>query len=124
MAAADDGPAPLARAAVDADCLTDDGEVDRRNCPDPALVAADRAVSRAYRQAMRAGIPPEALEDQRNHWRTIRQYAAGRSRGSLLEAYRANADELEEMAAAASGDPAPDDRFLAYPGPPPPRFDR
>jgi hypothetical protein len=66
---------------------------------DPAVVAADREMAAAYRQAQQAGVPAQALRADRQAWRTTdRAAAAERSRGALLNAYR---DHIEDLLDAA-----------------------
>jgi uncharacterized protein YecT (DUF1311 family) len=94
-------PAPQAYprlAAVDGPCAGG-GRAAEMVCSDPDLSAADRALNRAYRRAMRSGaIPPEQLRADQQDWLAAREDAARRSPGALARIYDRRIDELNRLA--------------------------
>jgi uncharacterized protein YecT (DUF1311 family) len=67
-------------------------------CADPDLSAADRELNRAYRRAMRAGVPQEQLRQEQRDWLAIREDAARRSPRAVASVYDQRIDELNQIA--------------------------
>jgi uncharacterized protein YecT (DUF1311 family) len=70
-------------------------------CSDPALAAADRELSRAYRRALRAGVDPAWLGRDQQDWRAIREDAARHSRRAVANIYDQRIQELDQFAASS-----------------------
>ena len=71
-------------------------------CSDPALGAAERQLSRAYRQAEAAGVPPETLERQQRRWLAARANAAREAPWAVHDIYLARIAELHDQTRHAS----------------------
>lgn len=71
-------------------------------CADPSLGAADRQLSRAYRQAQAAGVSAERLERQQQRWLTARANAARQAPWAVHDIYLARIAELQDQTREAS----------------------
>jgi hypothetical protein len=71
-------------------------------CADPSLGAADRQLSRAYRQAQAAGVSSERLERQQQRWLTARANAARQAPWAVHDIYLARIAELQDQTREAS----------------------
>ncbi|MBS0331761.1 MAG: DUF1311 domain-containing protein [Proteobacteria bacterium] len=96
-------PPQYAGRAAQGPCADARGLADQMVCADPRLAAADRELARAYRRALQAGAPPEALRRDQREWLADREDAARRSPRALAEAYDQRIDELEDVAADGPG---------------------
>jgi len=98
-------PAPLAAPPVATDpCQAVRGRAAHMVCADPDLAAADRELHRAYRRALRSGVPPEQLRDEQDDWLAIREDAARRSPRAVASIYEQRIHELDRIA-DEDGDP-------------------
>jgi len=70
-------------------------------CADPSLNAADRQLSRAYRQAQAAGVPEERLQRQQQRWLAARANAARQAPWAVHDIYLARIAELQDQTRAA-----------------------
>ena len=104
---ADPAPAPRSDpradyprlAAIEGACAGGGGRAAQMVCSDPDLSAADRALNRAYRRAMRSGAaPPDDLRADQQDWLAIREDAARRSPDALARVYDQRIDELNQLA--------------------------
>ena len=105
VAAASPPPARTTAAKASTRCASPDpGEA--LACSDPALGAAERQLSRAYRQAEAAGVPPETLERQQRRWLAARANAARKAPWAVHDIYLARIAELQDQTrqAAAADD--------------------
>jgi uncharacterized protein YecT (DUF1311 family) len=92
-------PAPPAQAAREDACASARTRAEAMICADPDLVAADRALNRAYRRALRSGaVSPQDLRADQRDWLGIREDAARRSPGAVADVYEQRIDELNRMA--------------------------
>lgn len=74
-------------------------------CTDPALSAAERQLTRAYRQAQAAGVPEERLQRQQQRWLAARANAARQAPWAVHDIYLARIAELQDQTrVAAEGD--------------------
>jgi len=96
------GPLPAPPVAADP-CQASRGAA-HMVCADPDLAAADRELNRAYRRALRSGVPPEQLRDEQRDWLAIREDAARRSPRAVAGIYEQRIDELNRIA-DDGGDP-------------------
>jgi colicin import membrane protein len=69
---------------------------------DQALVAAERQLSRAYRQAEAAGVPSEVLERQQRRWLAARANAARKAPWAVRDIYLARIAELQDLTRQAA----------------------
>jgi uncharacterized protein YecT (DUF1311 family) len=72
-------------------------------CADPDLAAADREMGRAYRRALRAGVPPEQLRADQRDWLAAREEAAHRSSGAVASVYDQRIEELNQLSEDGPG---------------------
>jgi uncharacterized protein YecT (DUF1311 family) len=70
-------------------------------CADPSLGAADRQLSRAYRQARAAGVSDDRLQRQQQRWLAARSAAAREAPWAVHDVYLARIAELNGMAREA-----------------------
>jgi uncharacterized protein YecT (DUF1311 family) len=73
-------------------------------CADPRLAEADRALNRAYRRALAAGVPQGFLRSEQRDWLGVREDAARRSPRAVASVYAQRIDELNAMADDARRD--------------------
>lgn len=66
-------------------------------CADPSLAAADRQLSRAYREAEAAGVPAWQLKQQQQRWLAARAAAAREAPWAVHDVYLARIAELNDM---------------------------
>ena len=66
-------------------------------CADPGLGAADRQMSRAYRQAEAAGVPTSELRQQQSRWLAARAAAAREAPWAVRDVYQARIAELNDL---------------------------
>lgn len=66
-------------------------------CADPSLSAADRQLSRAYRDAEAAGVPGWQLKQQQQRWLAARAAAAREAPWAVHDVYLARIAELHDM---------------------------
>jgi hypothetical protein len=71
-------------------------------CADPSLSAADRELSRAYREAQAAGVPASMLERQQQRWLAARATAARQAPWAVHDVYLARIAELQDQTRRAS----------------------
>ena len=90
--------APLDAVRPSFDCAGELSAAQAMVCDDARLSAKDRRLARAYRQALRAGAPADALEAEQDDWRAIREDAAAVSRRAVAQVYDQRIRELEAMA--------------------------
>lgn len=101
--AAPEKPARVRLASAPSRCASSDpGEA--LTCGDPNLSAADRRLTRAYRDAEAAGVPAATLERQQQRWRAARAAAAREAPWAVREVYQARIAELQDQARDARGD--------------------
>lgn len=93
-------PTPYPRmAAADGPCAGPASRAAQIVCSDPDLSAADQALNRAYRRALRSGaLPPEQLRADQRDWLAAREDAARRSPRALARIYDQRIDELNSLA--------------------------
>lgn len=92
-------------AAADGPCGAGASRAAQMVCSDPDLSAADRALNRAYRRALRSGaMPPGQLRAEQQDWLSIREDAARRSPRALAGLYDQRIDELNALADDGPGD--------------------
>lgn len=96
-------PAPVAReptpfVVVGVDCADTRSLADEMTCSDPGLTAADRQMVRAFRRAVRAGVPYGQLRAEQNDWMAMREDAALRSPRALARLYDQRIDDLNALA--------------------------
>lgn len=77
---------------------------ERGDCPDTALLAADRQVANAYNDAISAGVRNRDLRDYRAEWIRARSRAAGDPQGAL-RIYGMVAADLNTLAQDAATRP-------------------
>jgi uncharacterized protein YecT (DUF1311 family) len=73
-------------------------------CADPGLAAADRQLSRAYREAEAAGVPAWQLKQQQQRWIAARAAAAREAPWAVHDVYLARIAELNDMTRDARQD--------------------
>jgi colicin import membrane protein len=71
-------------------------------CADPTLGAAERQLSRAYREAEAAGVPSSTLERQQQRWLAARAAAAREAPWAVHDVYVARIAELQDQTRQAS----------------------
>jgi uncharacterized protein YecT (DUF1311 family) len=91
-------PPHVAVPAADPACDGARGRAAQMVCADADLSAADRDLNRAYRRAMRSGVPPEQLREEQRDWLAIREDAARRSPRAVANVYEQRIDELNQLA--------------------------
>jgi uncharacterized protein len=67
-------------------------------CADPSLGAADRQMSRAYKDAEAAGVPAWQLRQQHERWLAARSAAARDAPWAVQDVYSARIAELRDQA--------------------------
>jgi hypothetical protein len=67
-------------------------------CADPSLGAADRQMSRAYKEAEAAGVPAWQLRQQHERWLAARSAAARDAPWAVQDVYSARIAELRDQA--------------------------
>jgi hypothetical protein len=67
-------------------------------CADPSLGAADRQMSRAYKEAEAAGVPASQLRQQHERWLAARSAAARDAPWAVQDVYSARIAELRDQA--------------------------
>lgn len=67
-------------------------------CRDMRLAEADRRMKRAYRAALAAGVPADALSRDQADWLEVREDAAQVSRRAVADIYQQRIRELRAMA--------------------------
>jgi uncharacterized protein len=95
-------PAPQT-AGADPACANAGGRAAQMVCADPGLADADRALNRAYRRALRSGVPTDQLRDEQRDWLAIREEAARRSPRAVARIYEQRIDELNQIAEDGPG---------------------
>jgi uncharacterized protein YecT (DUF1311 family) len=97
------GAGPLRLASATTRCASaDPGEA--LACGDPTLGAAERRLSRAYRDAEAAGVPSSTLKQQQRRWIAARAAAAREAPWAVREVYQARIAELQDLVRDAKGD--------------------
>lgn len=97
------GAGPLRLASATTRCASPDpGEA--LACGDPTLGAAERRLSRAYRDAEAAGVPSATLKQQQQRWIAARAAAAREAPWAVREVYQARIAELQDLVRDAKGD--------------------
>lgn len=66
-------------------------------CADPTLAAADRQLTRAYREAEAAGVPASQLRSQQQRWLAARAAAAREAPWAVHDVYLARIAELNDL---------------------------
>ena len=99
-AAPSPGPTTRVAAAARPRCASPDPGA-ALACADPSLNAADRQLSRAYRQAQAAGVPEERLQRQQQRWLAARANAARQAPWAVHDIYLARIAELQDQTRAA-----------------------
>jgi len=96
------GAGPIRVANVTPRCASPDpGEA--LACGDPNLGAAERRLTRAYRDAEAAGVPASTLQQQQLRWKAARAAAAREAPWAVREVYQARIAELQDLARDAQG---------------------
>jgi uncharacterized protein YecT (DUF1311 family) len=95
-------PAPQTTGA-DPACANAGGRAAQMVCADPDLADADRELNRAYRRALRSGVPTDQLRDEQRDWLAIREEAARRSPRAVARIYEQRIDELNQIAEDGPG---------------------
>ena len=86
-------------AALSGPCVGAASRAAQMVCSDPDLSAADQAMTRAYRRALRSGsMPPEQVRAEQRDWLAAREDAARRSPRALARIYEQRIDDLNEIA--------------------------
>ena len=96
------GAGPIRVANVSSRCASaDPGEA--LACGDPNLGAAERRMTRAYRDAEAAGVSASTLQQQQARWKAARAAAAREAPWAVREVYQARIAELQDLTRDAQG---------------------
>lgn len=99
-AAAPQPPAATAlRADPGFDCRRPSSSSERLICGNAELAGLNRAMTRAFGQAVNAGVPLETLRQDQEDWLRVREDAAQHEPEAVAGMYRQRIAELREMAA-------------------------
>jgi uncharacterized protein YecT (DUF1311 family) len=94
---------PAPQIAASDPCANAGGRAAQMVCADPGLADADRELNRAYRRALRSGVPTDQLRDEQRDWLAIREEAARRSPRAVARIYEQRIDELNQIAEEGPG---------------------